>query len=163
MTRDRFWFGTALVVGPLIVLLMVFGPGSQARRGGPIEGRVSVRGRPLAGGYIMFVPVDNSVNTAVGVIDAKGHYAIPTKYRPEQASHPTHYRICVIPKAGGAFWRVSDVANAPGTVETRSSVGSVKDPRGTVGAPLPVGFADPLTTQLEVHLDSSPAQVDVAL
>jgi hypothetical protein len=76
--RQRFWFGTAMVIVPCALLLLAIMPALTEENGsGQIEGYVSFHGRPLAGGFISFIPIDpHDGNWGDGLIDENGHFLI---------------------------------------------------------------------------------------
>ena len=164
MRKERFWFGTALAVLPVLMLLTLFVPSMKSSRGGPLEGHVKVQGRPLAGGFILFVPDDPKANTAIGLIDEAGHYQIESRWLRGDAEAQSHFRICLIPNQGDDR-RSHGLVNEP----ARLRDGEAHDesdrpvPIMKVAAGLPRRLTDPRTSKLEVLIGPGPTRVDITL
>jgi hypothetical protein len=167
MQKARFWFGTTLVVIPLMVCAFLFTPGFRLTRSGPVEGWVSYNGRPLAGGSILFVPEDSKEREwALAWIDEKGHYVIGSGWSREGSSSKTRFRICVVPDTHKVRAKAPQGprARAWGDVEAAWwGVGDVAFPIPTGSSGFPQRLSNPRTTQLEVELGSEPARIDVSL
>lgn len=164
MHKERLWFGTALVVAPLLIFLLTIAPRSEANRNGPVEGHVSIQGRPMDGGFILFIPDDLKLNAAVGWVDEKGYYAVSPNWHRKGARDETRFRICLIPKprhrSGGGL-------SAPNRGDHHGATEQADDgdPKviEKVAGGIPRRLSDPRTSPLEVRLDSRPAKVDIAL
>jgi hypothetical protein len=135
MQKERLWFGVGAIVMPILLLLLILTPGVHRDRVGPVKGRVSIHGRPMMGGFIVFVPDDAKANSAIGQIDDTGHYVIRSRWDEMDAPGGTHFRICLFPKL-----RPSSIADG-----------------------FPRRLIDPATSRLEVRLDSGSAEVNIAL
>jgi hypothetical protein len=162
MERERFWFGTALVVVPVALLLLMITPRQDVPRG-HVEGHVSVHGRPMTGGYIVFWPQDWETDLAISSIDDHGHYQADLSWPRTEAGGTTRFRVCVVP-------RTVRRASRPGANEVfRADVPQARrnGGRGTlvtgVAADFPRRLSDPRTSSLEVHLNTGPAWVDITL
>ena len=164
MKRERFWFGVTLCFVPVVLLLRALGPSIKGDRSGPVEGHVSIHGRPMTGGLIYFVPDDLDLQAAIGRVDNKGHYTIGPSWYRKGTSGDARYRICLIPKPRRA------ASGEPSDLDWVGTFGADADP----GNPEPMGptkvasrslrrLSDPSTSDLEVRLDSGPAQIDIAL
>jgi hypothetical protein len=165
MQKARFWFGTALVVIPLMVCAFLFTPGFRLTRSGPVEGWVSFHGRPLAGGSILFVPEDSKEREwALAWIDEKGHYVIGSGWTRDAAGTKTRFRICVIPDTHEATAKARPRAESGGAVDAAWwGVGDVAFPTPSGKTEFPPRLSNPRTTQLAVDLGTEPARIDVAL
>jgi hypothetical protein len=164
MQRERFWFGMALVIAPVLLLLLTITPGIEEDQSGPVEGHVSFHGRPLAGGTIMFIPKDSSrISWAMGGIDESGHYEIGSDWHRELLKGKAGYRICVMPDYRTTSGRISQGPDRAQTGGTQSGTKAAGYPNMSVASGFPQQLTDPQTTRLEVRLDSGPAQVDIAL
>jgi hypothetical protein len=154
MKRDRFWFGTAMIAMPLVLLLVTTTPGIQLTRSGTVEGHVTFHGRPLAGGSILFVPEDRSQGEwAMAWTDENGNYTISSIWSRKASDSKVRYRICLIPDSHkltsktvlrAAWCGQGDVAFPP-----------------PASSDFPAKVCDPKTTQLQVALGSEPARIDV--
>jgi len=164
MQKDRFWFGTFLVAAPALLCLMLVMPRIETRRGGPLEGQVKIHGRPMAGGFIVFVPDDPKANAAVGAIDEKGHYEIESRWLRENAKSQAHFRICLIPKPGrddrnvGIEREPARLGDAGGATE-HDGLTTI----ATVASKWPRRLSDPKTSHLEVEIGPEPTRVDITL
>jgi hypothetical protein len=164
MHRDRFWFGMAMVIVPVLLLLLMFTPSVEENESGPVEGHVSFHGRPLAGGTILFIPKDSPcVGWVTGGIDESGHYEIGSEWHRELLKGRAGYRICVMPDYHKTSGRISQGPDRARTGGTRSGTKAAGYPNMSVASGFPRQLTDPQTTRLEVRLDSGPAQVDIAL
>ena len=150
MRSDRFWFGTGLVLAPIFLTLLSLTPQIELTHSGPLEGRVSIHGRPMTGGFILFVPDDSTIHPIVGMLDQQGHYKIRPSLSQRKASD-TRFRICLIPKPGQA----SEADQGEGDHEAATVA--------HVDAGFPMRLSDPRTSHLEVRLDTRRARVDIAL
>jgi hypothetical protein len=158
MQRDRLWFGTALIAGPLVLLLLMMVPSVEGDQCGQLEGHVSIHGRPLEGGIITLVPEDaRNPNWAAGFIDETGHFVLSSGWYHGALKDRMGFRICITPvdlRSTGYVPRgAGDSAYRAGA--SGSGVNVVAD--------FPRQLSDPRTTRLEVRLDSEPAHVDIAL
>jgi hypothetical protein len=164
MKNERFWFGVALCVLPLVIILSALGPPSDDGRSGWVEGHVSIHGHPMAGGYIVFVPDDLRLRSAVGWLDDQGHYVIGPGWRRKGEKVESRFRICLIPKSRRSSWGVSHGPDWAG-----ASGGGTNPAGPDASAAMNVAsgglqrLSDPRTSDLEVRLDSGPAQIDIAL
>jgi hypothetical protein len=164
MQRDRFWFGTAMVIVPVLLLLLAITPSIEENQSGPVEDRVSFHGRPLAGGTIIFIPKDTRHGSeAIGCIDESGHYEIGSDWNREALKGKADFRICVMPDYRKATGMDSQGPVRTGTDGTRSGTSEAGYPNMSVASGFPRQLTDPQTTRLEVRLDSGPAQVDINL
>src|SRR5262249_48829135 len=98
MQRERFWFGTAMAAVPVVFVLLIMTPRVEVLEAGPIEGHVSIQGRPMAGGFILFVPEDSDGDWGVGSIDEQGHFTMGPSWHREERKGETRFRICLIPR-----------------------------------------------------------------
>lgn len=160
MKRDRFWFGAAIVAVPLVLLCFcTLSPGIELSRSGPVEGHVSFRGQPLAGGSILFVPDDASRgNWAMAWIDENGHYKIGSVWSRKGLSGKTRYRICLMPDTHKTSVRGQNGAQIP---SAWSGPGAVGFPAPDASSGFPAQLCDPKTTQFEVLLGMEPARIDL--
>ena len=104
MHKERYWVGVAVCVVPLALALTALGSSSANGRNNPVEGYVSIRGRPWTGGYIVFVPDDRNLGEVSGRIDQNGHYAIRSSWW----------------RAGRRARSVSGFASSPNPVRSRA-------------------------------------------
>jgi hypothetical protein len=160
MKRDRFWFGTAMIAVPVMLLLVTLSPGFKLTRSGPVEGHVTFRGRPLAGGSILFVPEDPRQGAwALAWIDENGDYRIGSIWSRDGSVSKMRYRICLMPDTHDArspLLRRSEFKTAwagPGS--------NVAFPEPAASSGFPAKLCDPKTTRFEVVLGSEPAHVDI--
>ncbi len=160
MKRERLWFGTAMIVVPVLLLLLALSPGIELTRSGPVEGHVSFHGRPLSGGSILFVPEEEGQGDwALARIDENGHYVIGSIWARKASSSKTRYRICLMPNShhgASKTWHGAVLA-------AWSGPGAVAFPPPDASSGFPAQFYDPKTTRLQVRLGSEPARIDVAL
>ncbi len=148
MRRDRFWFGTGLVVVPLVLILLAIVPCFEVKESGPVEGHVSVHGRPLAGGYILFYPEGpQPVQWMITSIDENGHFTTGCWWHREDMKGMSGFRICL----------------RPNPRQTSPAPDGARTPTMNVASGLPRRLSNPATTNLEVQLDSGPAHLDIAL
>ena len=165
MHKERLWVGTALVVAPLLIFLLTIAPRSEASRNGPIDGHVSIQGRPMVGGFILFIPDDRKLNAVVGWVDEKGDYAVSPNWHRKGARDETRVRICLIPKrrpqSGGGL-SAPDRGDDHGATAEADDDGEPMVIEKVAGG-IPRRLSDPRTSPLEVRLDSRPAKVDIAL
>lgn len=164
MQKERFWFGTSLVVIPALFFLMLIMPPMKAPRGGPLEGDVKIHGRPLAGGYILFVPDDSKAATAIGLIDGQGHYQIESRSLEEGAEVPTHFRIRLIANQDDDDVN-HEIVSEPAPIRDAQSHAEANRPRTVtkVAAGLPRWLTDPRTSALQVQIGPEPTRVDITL
>jgi hypothetical protein len=163
MERERFWVGTAMAAVPVVFVLLTMAPRVEVLRSGPIEGHVSIQGRPLAGGYILFVPEDSNSDWGAGLIDEQGHFTMGPGWRRKVEKGETSFRICLLPKpreGSGEAARGPDWAEA---ATTWAEIGPGTKAVTNVAAGFLQRLSDPSTTNLKVRLDSGPAQIDIAL
>jgi hypothetical protein len=168
MKKARFWFGTAMLVVPVVLSVLLFTPGLRLTRSGPVEGSVSFHGRPLAGGSILFVPEDSpQTEWAHAWLDESGHYVIGSGWLREGNRGKTRFRICVIPNSHKLTVKG---LRGPGGIGSGGQIGTawwgygeVAFPPPSVATGFPQRLSNPRTTQLEVQLGSEPARIDVAL
>lgn len=157
MEKERFWFGTALIALPLIFLfvpLLMPEPVIKDIQTAPFEGRVSVNGRPLTHGFIVFYPEDETSDPASSYIDATGHFQIGPRWLRNRAS-ATNYRICVVPSRSEQF---HDLMTPEEAARDYRSHGL-----GTIPAVEIEQLSKPQTTKLKVQLDDQTTEVDVDL
>jgi hypothetical protein len=159
MKKYRFWFGTAMIVVPVMLLLVSLSPGIELARSGPVEGHVTFHGRPLAGGSILFVPEDTRDGAwALAFLDENGHYTIGSIWSRKASSSKARYRICLIPDSPGTPSRSLD---SPAMNAALSGVGAVAFPPPATSSGFPTTLCDPKTTRFEVVLGSEPSRVDI--
>jgi hypothetical protein len=152
MQRERFWFGTVMASVPVLFLLLAICPGVEVERSGPVEGHVSLHGRPLARASVFFIPEDTQHGSwALGFADDNGHFAIGSEWHREVLKGKARFRICVVPDQ-----RVQSGEISPGL--EGSGVPTMNVASGSSGH-----WSDFRTTPLNVQLDSGPAQVDITL
>lgn len=159
MNKERLWFGTGMVVVPLLFVVAALGPSVQATPGGVVEGHVTFHGRPLVGGSILFVPEDRHDAWALAWIDEKGDYVIGSVWARKASSGKTRYRICVIPDSHGrVIQAMHRMANS-----AWSGPGDAAFPPPDTSSGFPAQLCSPKTTGLQVLLGTEPARVDVTL
>jgi hypothetical protein len=164
MKRERFWFGVTLCFVPVVLLLLALGPFNKENRSGPVEGHVSIHGRPMTGGHIWFVPDDLNLQPAGGRVDNRGHYRIGPSWYRKGTSSEARYRICLIPKPRRAAWGEPSDLDWVGTFGVGADPGNTEPMGPTKVASRSLRrLSDPSTSDLEVRLDSRPAQIDIAL
>ena len=159
MHKERFWVGVAVCVVPLALALTALGSSGANGRNNPVEGHVSIRGRPLTGGYIVFVPDDQNLGEASGRIDQNGHYAIRSSWWrggreafPDLHHPPTPSGTGQGPSPGSDWDRlVASGADARRPGAKNVALASLRR------------LSDPGTSNLAVHLDAEPAHIDIAL
>jgi len=163
MERERFWFGTAMAAVPVLFVLLTMTPRVEVLDSGPIEGHVSIHGRPMAGGFILFVPEDSNGDWGAGLIDEQGHFTMGPGWHRREGKGETRFRICLIPRPreeSGEAARGPDWAEA---AATWAEIGPGTKAVTNVAAGFLERLSDPRTSNLKVRLDSGPAQVDIAL
>lgn len=159
MEKERFWFGAMMVAVPVVCLLLLLTPSMEGTRSAPVEGHVSIHGRPMSGGYIFFVPEGSILaDSAVGWIDENGHYMIGPRWLRNGAQDETRFRICLIPRPRPASREGSKGPDRAGAAEASARAGY-----GAIVTPEVGRLSDPKTSHLEVRLDGRPAHVDIAL
>jgi len=163
MQKQRFWFGMALVVLPVMGLLLAASPRVEVSVTKPIEGHVSIHGRPLADGYIVFIPEDTGQFWAIGRIDQTGHYVVRPTWDPEKSRNEAGYRICLFPVASRPPERARPDPDRGKTLDAGSNRGSATFIRTSVKVDVPPHLSDPSTTQLKVHRGPPPSKVDIEL
>jgi hypothetical protein len=163
MQRERFWFATAMAAAPVVLLLLTMTPRIEMLGGGAIEGHVSVQGRPMAGGFILFVPEDSNADSAVGWIDEQGHFAMGPRWHRQGGSGETRFRICLIPQPRHGSREAAQGPDWAGAIEAWAEVDRGAKAVTGLASGFPERLSDPKTSNLEVRLDSGPAQVDIAL
>jgi hypothetical protein len=155
LQAQRFWFGTALAIGPVVALLLAITLHHEDDRRISIEGHVSSRGRPLAGGIIAFIPRDpRDGNGPSGRIDEGGHFSIRSGW----------HRGALTGRVGFQIWVRPDGPAGPGrAAEPRAGAGPVGCPGLGAASDVPRQSSPADSRPLEVWLDSGPAHVDIAL
>lgn len=89
--HDRIFSGlgkSCWIVG----LLLAVGCGSGDRGLVPVEGQVTIDGKPITSGRIEFFP--ESGRPAIGNIDSEGRYQLQT-YEPGDGAKPGNYRVAI--------------------------------------------------------------------
>jgi hypothetical protein len=66
--------GAACRLGLLLVLPLAAGCGSQPD--GRVSGQVRFNGKPVPGGYVMFLPGDPKRNSVTAVLDGEGRFSV---------------------------------------------------------------------------------------
>jgi hypothetical protein len=167
MNKARFWFGTVTLVVPVLLIALAFAPGIRLIPRGPVEGRVSYHGRPLAGGSILFVPEDSrQAQCAYAWIDDDGHYVIGPGWRREGSGGKSRFRICVIPDSHETAGRASQGArdkDGGGVATVWFGSSDLVFPAPSPASGFPQGLNNPKTTKLEVQLGAEATRIDVAL
>jgi hypothetical protein len=159
MKRERFWFGTAMIVVPVMLLLIALSP-VTVKPSGPVEGHVTFHGRPLSGGSILFVPEDTRQGSwAMAWIDENGHYQIGSSWSRDVPRGKMRYRICLMPDTHDP---ASPLLHRPNVRTAWTGYSSqVGFPQPPTSSEFPAKVCDPKTTRFEVMLGSEPAHVDV--
>jgi len=163
MQKERFWFGMALVVLPIMGLLLAASPRVAVSVTRPIKGHVSIHGRPLADGYIVFVPEDTRQFWAVGRIDKTGHYVVRPTWDPQKSRGEDSFRICLFPVAPHPPEGARPDPDRGETLDASSNRGDAAFIRTSVEVGVPPQLSDPSTTQLKVHRGPPPTKVDIEL
>lgn len=177
MKTARFWTGTGLLTAACVMGIVTLAPGYRLAGDGLVEGRVWHRGRPLAGGIILFFPEDTERFTmGQAVIDQEGRFAADPEWQ-RGGPGSTNFRICVIPslRAVRAVESASAAMNTkPGPTtgqgtEIRVVPAALPGPTGPLPQYRPAQpsfverFADPATSRLMVRLGAGPARIDLNL
>ena len=81
----------------LVVGLVGCGGGERTS---PVEGDVSLDGKPLAGAAIQFVPQGKG-RDATGETDKDGHFVMST-FQPRDGAAPGSYKVVISPPVGSA-------------------------------------------------------------
>jgi hypothetical protein len=177
MKTARFWTGTGLLTVACVMGIVNLAPGYRLMGDGPVEGRVWHRGRPLAGGLILFFPEDRErFNAGQAVIDEQGRFAVDPEWQ-RGGPGSTYYRICVIPSLRAV--QAEETASAAMTTKPSPTPGQGTEvrvlPAALQGPNLPFPqhqpgrpsfierFADPATSRLVVRLGSGPARIELKL
>lgn len=177
MKTARFWTGTGLLTAVCVLGIVTLAPGYRLAGDGPVEGRVCYRGRPLAGGMILFFPEDRERFTmGQAIIDQYGRFAVDPEWQ-RGGPGSTNYRICVIPSRRAAEAAEAEAAARNGGAE--ATAGQATGARVLPAAMPWVGlsfpgdrparshfierFADPDTSRLVVRLGSGPARIELNL
>jgi hypothetical protein len=163
MKRERFWFGSAVAVVVVMALVVAARPGVGVSESRPIEGHVRINGRPLAGGYIVFIPDDIKKHWASGSIDETGHYVVRPSWDRREVRDEDSFRICLFPASALSAVRATPESNRgdPGGAESHHRDSGSSPPNEDAGVPRQ--FSDPNTTLLKVHLGAEPTKVDIEL
>jgi hypothetical protein len=163
--RQRFWFGTAMVIVPCAFLLLAITPPRlEENRSGPIEGHVSFHGRPLAGGFIAFIPIDpTGGNWRDGAIDENGHFLIGSGWYRGALEDKVGFRIWIKPGSDSGPGEVPHALDRARSEEPLSPAKAPDCPTADAASDAPRRSSDLESTRLEVQLDSAPAHVDIAL
>jgi hypothetical protein len=164
MHKARFWFGTAMAVVPVLSLLLAMALSVEVKQSGPIEGHVSFHGRPLPGASVLFIPEDTPrLSWGLGCADENGHYVLGSEWHREIMKGKLRFRICVMPDYRDPSLKAAPGSSSAGIRQAQSGATTAGIGTMSVASGLPRPWSDPKTTQLEVQLDSGPAQVDIAL
>src|SRR5262249_39071236 len=126
----------------------------------PIEGHVSINGRPLTSGYIVFIPDDIKKHWASGSIDKTGHYVVRPRWDRRQVKDEDGFRICLFPDSAQSAARATPNP-ARGDAESDHRDSGSSPPNEDAGVPRQL--SDPNTTQLKVHLGAESTRVDIEL
>ena len=108
MGRDRFWFGAAICCLPFLGLRLTLADSGEASQGGPIDGHITIHGRPVTGGFLVLYPDDGSCPPISARIDDRGAFYVPSR-RLWKPGRETKYRITIWPKAR-RIWTVEQIA-----------------------------------------------------
>lgn len=163
MRRERFWFGTALVAVPLVLLLLAVAPGDELAQGAPVEGHVSIHGHPMAGGYIIFVPEDWKTSSVVGVIDETGHYRVQPYWYGLDVRGDRRFRICLFPGRRPSPDGETIVSESARKARRGANAMEGGQSFASVLKSLPQQVSHPRFSPLEVWLNSGPAHIDITL
>jgi hypothetical protein len=74
MTFSAGRIGAACRLGLLLVLPVAAGCGGQPD--GRVSGQVKFNGKPLTGGYVLFLPGDPKRNSVTAVLDGEGRFSV---------------------------------------------------------------------------------------
>lgn len=105
----------------------------------PVEGDVSLDGKPVAGAAIQFVPQGKG-RDATGETDKDGHFVMST-FKPRDGAAPGSYKVVISPPVGPA-----DAATY-GTAEEAMSA-AAKQPAKKVTSAFPQKYTRPDQTPL---------------
>ncbi len=86
-------------ISVVFLLLSSLGCGQSNLPLGKVSGRVSLHGKPVAEGTVLFVPEKGPM--ASGALDAQGHYTLTTK-SPGDGAVLGRHRVTVAPVTTGA-------------------------------------------------------------
>lgn len=96
MGKERFWFGAAILTLPLLALQLSLPNSTAETRGGPLDGEITIHGRPMAGGFIFLYPEDDSCAPVAAQLNNRGEFHISWRriWRP---TPETRFRITLCP------------------------------------------------------------------
>jgi hypothetical protein len=69
---SRGWYSSASRFGSLLLVAVLAGCGFR----GTVSGQVTYQNKPVAGGWVMFVPVRGGTNPIPAALDENGHYEL---------------------------------------------------------------------------------------
>jgi len=141
-------------------------PGLDTVSSGPVHGRVTYNGKPLAGCSIVFATMPGTPGEwGSASIGQDGYYTIESKWQRGN-QHESRYRICIIPSTDPAMPQTLSSTEDAG-VEVVPTMLNPEE-RGVCtseGAKnrLPERFSDLRTSGLRATLGPEPARVDIDL
>jgi len=139
-------------------LLMLTGCGKGAAKLTPVEGKVTLAGKPMPGGTVAFWPVDRKITAdapgPIGTIDADGHYKLTTAGKP--GAPMGKYKVTIgVPPPEGAMGANSDPSAMKGP------------PKASTAPPIAINqkYQSEATTDLTVEVKDkgSPGDYDLTL
>lgn len=133
-----------------MIFALAMSPGiDRVSSSGPVQGRVTFNGRPLDGGYIVFVPIEgNHDGWASASIDQDGHYSLDPQWHRGSCGRG-QFRIGVIPSNRTLMAHSSEVAGS------RQSAGALHQ--------FPGRYINWRTSGLQVTLGCESARVEIEL
>lgn len=177
MKTARFWTGTGLLTAACVLGIVTLAPGYRLGGDGLVNGRVFHRGRPLAGGLILFFPEDRErFNMGQAVIEPDGRFAVDPEWR-RGGPGAGNFRICIIPGPSAIQAAEAEEAVNDAILETADGPesGAQVLPAAMPGGIKPFAgnrparphfiqrFAHPETSRLVVRLGSAPARIELNL
>jgi hypothetical protein len=163
MDSQRSWVLRAvLVLGGSAALLALVTSGcrvsSASSEAVQVWGRVTYGGKPLEGGAIIFMPMEDlHTNWGVGQIDSHGMYRLST-YIPKTSLEPGPYRIYLMPTAP----TFAQVNGSPKVRREAEKDGTAKVPE-TPKSPIPERFQKPQSSGIMVMVEQPSNRIDVDL
>ncbi len=140
MGKERFWFGAALLFLPLLGLWLALPNPAETIEGGPLDGQITIHGRPMAGGWIVLYPEDNSCAAVTAPLNEQGEFHVSERQiwtpTPE-----TRFLITLCPAPG---------SKASGK-EISADASEIRR------------YMEPRTSNLAVRLGAQPATIHIHL
>ncbi len=140
MGKQRFWFGATLLFLPFLGLGLTLPNPAETIEGGPLDGQITIHGRPMAGGFIVLYPEDQSCAAVTAQLNDRGEFHVSGR-KIWTPTPETRFRITLCP--------------AP---EGRSSTKEI-----AARAPEIMRYMEPRTSDLAVQLGAQPATIYIHL